>query len=79
MIFRKNVEYVAQTDGRLRNNKNRSFGLIEVKPRSRGNDISIQMQEAAQIAAWISENDVVSHDPSINCEYGPPFPRTMMI
>ena len=35
MIFRKNVQYsyVAGTDGRLRNDKNRSFGLIGVKPR----------------------------------------------
>ena len=35
MIFRKNVKYVARTDGRLRNDKNRSFAFVEVKLRLR--------------------------------------------
>ena len=69
MIFRKNVQYVARTDGHLRNRKNRSFSLIEVKPRKRGNDISIRVQETAQMAAWICQEKIESHDPSKSCEY----------
>ena len=68
MVFEKNVRYVAMTDGRLRDRDDRSLSLIEVKPRKRGGDVSIRVQESAQIAAWISENKVRSHDPDINCE-----------
>ena len=68
MVFRKNVWYVARTDGHLLNRKNRSLGLIEVKPRMRGKDISIRVQETAQMAAWISQEKVDSHDPNKSCE-----------
>ena len=71
MEFRKNVRYVARTDGHLRNRKDQSFSLIEVKPRKRANDISIRVQETAQMAAWISQNNIPSHDPNQNCEYVP--------
>ena len=68
MVFRKNVWYVARTDGHLRNRKNRSLSLIEVKPRKRVNDISIRVQESAQMAAWISQENVDFHDPNKSCE-----------
>ena len=75
MLFRKNVEYVARTDGQLRNDHGRSFSLIQVKPRKRGADVSIRIQETAQMAAWISENQVESHDPYSNYEYVPSLPN----
>ena len=74
MIFKRNVEYVARTDGQLRNDNGRCFSLIEVKPRKRGADISIRIQESAQMAAWIAANRVESHDPDSNCECVPSLP-----
>ncbi|KAM0794067.1 hypothetical protein BDR22DRAFT_978061 [Usnea florida] len=68
MVFRKNVWYVARTDGHLRDRKNRSLSLIEVKPRKTGNDISIRVQETAQMAAWISQENLDFHDPNKSCE-----------
>lgn len=46
-----------------------SFGLIEVKPHKRGNDVSIQVQESAQMAAWIPHHAIASYDPNKSCEY----------
>ena len=69
MVFRKNVWYIARTDGHLQNRKHRSLSLIEVKPRKRENDISIRIQESAQMAAWISQEKIDSHDPNKTCEY----------
>lgn len=56
MVFQKNVQYVARTDGHLRKKNGQSSCLIEVKPRPRRrpNDVSIRVQESAQMAAWIS-------------------------
>ena len=73
MVFRRNVKYEARTDGHLRNMKDQSFSLIEVKPRKRAKDVSIRVQESAQMAAWISQNNITSHDPNQNCEYVPPL------
>ena len=74
MVFKKNVRYIARTDGHLRNRKGQSFSLIEVKPRRRRKDVSIRVQESAQMAAWISQNKIKSHDPGQKCEYVPPLP-----
>ena len=77
--FTKNVIYKAKTDGSLRNQKGQSFSLIEVKPRIRGTDLSIRVQETAQIAAWISHNKIRAHDPDKKCEYVPSFPLSSRI
>ena len=45
--FRKNVRYVAETDGRLRTKIGQSSDLIEVKPRERETDVAIRIQETA--------------------------------
>lgn len=74
MVFKKNVRYIARTDGHLRNREGQSFSLIEVKPRRRENDVSIRVQESAQMAAWISQNQIKSHDPGQKCEYVAPLP-----
>ena len=66
-MFRKNVRYVARTDWHLRNEHGDCFSLIEVKPRKRANDVAIRVQESAQMAAWISHNAIVSHDPEKDC------------
>lgn len=69
MVFQKNVQYVARTDGHLRKKNGQSSCLIEVKPRPRRrpNDVSIRVQESAQMAAWISQHGVKSHDPEKDC------------
>ena len=69
MVFQKKVQYIARTDGHLRNKRGPSFSIIEVKPRKRKNDISIRVQEGAQMAAWISHHVVRSHDPDKDCEW----------
>lgn len=75
MVFQKNVRYIARTDGHLRNREGQSFSLIEVKPRMRPkDDVSIRVQESAQMAAWISQNKIKSHDPGQKCEYVSPLP-----
>lgn len=67
MLFKKNVQYIAKTDGHLQSKRRQTFSLIEVKPRKRAGDVAIRVQESAQIAAWISHNEVKSHDPETNC------------
>ena len=69
MVFQKKVRYIARTDGHLRNKRGPSFSIIEVKPRKRKDDVSIRVQESAQLAAWISHHAVRSHDPDKDCEY----------
>lgn len=69
MLFKKNVQYIAKTDGHLQSKRRQTFSLIEVKPRKRAGDVAIRVQESAQIAAWISHNEVKSHDPETNCRY----------
>ena len=59
MIFEETVRYVARTDGHLCNKRGQSFSLIEVKPRERGDDVSIRVQESAQMAAWISRESML--------------------
>ena len=61
MIFQKKVRYVARTDGHLCNKRGPGYSLIEVKPRERGDDVSIRVQESAQMAAWISHIEITSH------------------
>jgi hypothetical protein len=68
MVYQKEVRYVARTDGHLRDEAGRTFSLIEVKPRRRKRiDVSIRMQESAQMAAWLTQNVEESHDPYEDC------------
>ncbi len=69
MIFKKKIRYIARTDGHLRNKRGPSFSLIELKSRKRGDDVSIRVQESAQMTARISHNKITSHDPNNSCEY----------
>lgn len=69
MIFQKRVRYVARTDGYLRGENSESYSLIEVKPRKRGHNIAIRVQESAQMAAWISQSGTSSHNPMKDCRY----------
>jgi hypothetical protein len=48
------AEFEARTDGALQNHSNnRCIAIIEVKARRRAGQFQIQMQESAQMAAWI--------------------------
>ena len=64
-------EYNARTDGHLRDKNGNSRCIIEVKPRKRNSDVKIRVQESAQMAAWISQSGVKSHDPMKDCRYSP--------
>ena len=68
MLFKKRVKYNARTDGHLRKADDQIFSLIEVKPHARDDhSVRIRMQESAQMAAFISQYNVKSHDPEKDC------------
>lgn len=68
MVYQKKVRFVARTDGHLRDRAGHTHSLIEVKPRQRKEGaVAIRMQESAQMAAWLTENGVESHDPHEEC------------
>lgn len=70
MVYEKKVRYVARTDGHLRGATGQTYSLIEVKPRRRKDgDVSIRIQESAQMAAWLTQNRKESHDPYKKCRY----------
>ena len=65
-FYQQGVTYAARTDGHLRDSNGKSRCIIEVKPRERFNDLKIRVQESAQMAAWISDYDIKSHNPNRN-------------
>lgn len=70
MVYEKKVRYVARTDGHLRSSAGQTYSLIEVKPRRRKvDDVLIRIQESAQMAAWLTQDEKESHDPYTKCRY----------
>lgn len=73
LLYQRTVRYIAKTDGHLRDSNNGSRSIIEVKSRVRADDTMIRVQESAQMAAWIKQTRLESHDHESDCRYLSPI------